>query len=444
MHRRHDQFHKRSSGQMHDTLLDAIPLKRRGDYGVQAPATDLPVSHGEDNAYAQKPKKPKHKSKCKPNNKYEWVKAPKQETPVVYETPAPVEPAPVVEAPVEQAPVEEAPVVEAPAPAPEEYKVEEPVKEEYKQEQQAAPSTGKTYGVTYSPFAGQGQGEGGCIPKAQIETDLRDIATKFDNVRFYSPECNILDIAGPICKETGLKMIVGTYAKDASFSDSYKDLGHITEWGAKDDNWKCVSLVVVGNEALFQKFCSADALGSHISDCKGKLKGAGYQGPVTTAEITGTMKGASALCNAIDVIGVNIHPYFDGGASSSTAGQFMGDQIKIAAECCPGKDVYVLEAGWPKGGNPNGNAHASDNDQSQAVGGMKGACANNGGRCCWFSYNDESWKPAGPTGVENHFGLKTLFSGVADQVSAIGDKIGDKIEEVTENIGNAVGDIVGY
>ncbi|KAI5799028.1 glycoside hydrolase superfamily, partial [Geopyxis carbonaria] len=259
---------------------------------------------------------------------------------------------------------------------------------------------GDLWSIAYSPFK-----VGGCLDKSTIEADIADIASKgFKNIRVYSPECGTLSSVADACAANGIKMIVGIQI-DARGDSFYEDQVSQYEKWAK---WELVETVVVGNECMFNGFCTVDDLVSKIKDVRTRFSG--YTGPVTTADTVGNFetatKGNSALCDAIDIIGVNIQVYFDGGRTAEMAGEFLKTQMAQASACCPDKETYVFEAGWPTVGQSQGVAVASKTNQATA---LKGFMAAAPGKISYFTYRDDEWKPPGNLGIEQHYGCGDFF-----------------------------------
>lgn len=81
--------------------------------------------------------------------------------------------------------------------------------------------------------------------------------------------------------------------------------------------------------------------------------------------------------------------------------------LTVSADACGGKDVWVLEAGWPSAGQTNGAAVPGASEQATAVKSMVDAA---GDKIAVFTYTDDLWKTPGPMGVETAFGCSQLFA----------------------------------
>ncbi|KAF8245886.1 glycoside hydrolase [Wilcoxina mikolae CBS 423.85] len=313
------------------------------------------------------------------------------------ETPAPMPTYPA-ETPKQETPKEQTP-----------YQPSQPEEQKPAQEYPASPPSypsqpvsGKQWSISYSPYSDNGQ----CKGMDEVYSDIADIASKgFENVRIYSTDCSGLENVGGACAKHGMGMIVGIFIKAGGVNTGDEQLANLKKWNKFD----MVRAVVVGNEAVFNGYCSASDLAGYIAHVKSELQsGCGYTGPVTTTETLNILQAnKGVLCPAMDFVGVNIQPYFDGGVDAAHAGEFLASQLKLAEDCCGGKTGYVLEAGWPSGGSPNGKAVASPANQAEAIKEYETAAP---GRISYFTYRNDLWKEPGNLGIEDKFGCGQVFS----------------------------------
>jgi exo-beta-1,3-glucanase (GH17 family) len=106
-------------------------------------------------------------------------------------------------------------------------------------------------------------------------------------------------------------------------------------------------------------------------------------------------------------MGANAHPFFNSGTSADQAGTFLQGQIEIVAGICSGKEVFVLETGWPHAGEPNGAAVPGMSEQAAAI---KGIVEVAGKNAAIFSFEDDLWKDPGAFGVERSWGCSDQFA----------------------------------
>ncbi|OLN81003.1 putative beta-glucosidase btgE [Colletotrichum chlorophyti] len=326
---------------------------------------------------------------------------------------------PVVEPPkpTTQAPAPE-PTTEAPAPAPTTSAVEpsKPASSSAPAPSPSKPATGGLGGnngdhwaITYTPFSEDASGS--CKSAEQVDADIATIKKSgFRTVRVYSTDCSTLENVGAACEKYGLKMIIGIFVKqtcDPNTEEIKSQVEAITSW----KKWGMVELVVVGNECIFQGRCSASSLKQLIVSVKASINAAGYTGPYTTAETTGVWQQTdviSDICDVVDIVGGQIHPYFNAETSAEDAGNFVKGQIELleSSGICGNKPALNLECGWPSGGSCNGKACPGVSEQAIAIASIRELA---GGKTVFFSFHNDEWKAPGACGCERTWGCGQLF-----------------------------------
>ncbi|KAJ5328843.1 hypothetical protein N7452_009233 [Penicillium brevicompactum] len=257
------------------------------------------------------------------------------------------------------------------------------------------------YGMTYSPYTESGN----CKTKQEVLKDIKVIKGKgFNLVRVYSTDCSGLEFIGDACKELGLNMILGVYIEGSGVSGAQEQVTAITKWA----QWDMVELIVVGNEAISSGYVDASTLGSFIKSAKSSFQSAGYSGKVTTTEPINIWEqsGAASLCSAVDIVGANIHPFFNADVTAEKAGEFAKSEFAILEKICGGKDVINLETGWPNAGDANGAAIPGTAEQATAV---KAIAKAVGSKSIFFSFANDDWKAPGDFNVEQHWGCASVF-----------------------------------
>ncbi|EPE09424.1 glycoside hydrolase family 17 protein [Ophiostoma piceae UAMH 11346] len=265
---------------------------------------------------------------------------------------------------------------------------------------------GDQWAITYTPYSNGG----GCKAASDVLSDLKEIQSKgFNTIRVYSTDCDTLPNVGAACEEIGLKMIIGVFIGEVGCDNADPDVASqisaIKAWA----KWDLVELVVVGNEAGFQKFCTPSELSGLITEVKEIIKTDGYTVPVTTTDTVDTWENtdfSSALCAVVDVVACNAHAYFNAETAPADAGKFVAGQLEIVKNIC-GKDGYVLETGWPSSCVANGVATCSEDDQATAISSLKSEL---GGSVVFFSYSNDDWKDNGSCECEQHWGCGQLFA----------------------------------
>ncbi|KFY56211.1 hypothetical protein V497_06446 [Pseudogymnoascus sp. VKM F-4516 (FW-969)] len=288
-------------------------------------------------------------------------------------------------------------------------------------------TTGDQWAITYTPYDQAGQ----CKDANAVLDDLKDIASKgFTTVRLYSADktdCNGLENVSAGCEAHGLSLIVGVYIKETGIEGAKPQITSLSTF----TRWDLVVLVVIGNESIFNGVCSAEELAQFITSSKQVFAGAGYTGPVTTTETLNVLQQhKDVLCQAIDVVGANIHPFFNSATPASEAGKFVKGQLDIVETLCPGKSGINLETGWPSAGNCNGLACPGPILQKIAI---KSIAKAVGGKSVMFSYHNDDWKNLGQFDCERSWGISSLFDivgGVLEGVADVVDDVADAVKSI--------------
>ncbi|KAK8175227.1 beta-glucosidase 5 [Phyllosticta citrichinensis] len=270
-------------------------------------------------------------------------------------------------------------------------------------------TNGNQWAITYTPY----NSDGTCKTADDVKTDIADIKDKgFTTVRLYATDCDGLVNVGAACSESALKMIIGIYIKSDGISaqDTQDQVTEIQSWAKEGSNWDLVDMIVIGNEAVFNGWATAQELGEFISTVKSTFKSAGLASKAfTTSETVNIVQQESFntyICPAIDVIGVNVQPFFDGNTAAEDAGDFVVSQLGLASKACPSHsdvtEVFNLESGWPhQSSTNNAKAIAGTSEQATAI---KSIIEKAGTHSVLFSYGDDTWKEGGEWGVEGYFG----------------------------------------
>ncbi|ERT02186.1 uncharacterized protein SPSK_05120 [Sporothrix schenckii 1099-18] len=265
--------------------------------------------------------------------------------------------------------------------------------------------SGDQWAITYTPYTSSGS----CKSSSQVMSDLQEIKAKgFTTIRVYSTDCDTLPNVGAACDATGLKLIIGVFISEVGCDNGNPDVASqiaaIKAWG----KWELVELVVVGNEAGNQGFCTPEQLKELIVEVKEIIVEAGCSVPVTTTDTVNTWQDTNfsgVLCSVVDVVACNSHAYFNAETVPSQAGAFVAGQLEIVKNIC-GLPGYVMETGWPSQCVANGVATCSESDQASAISSLKAAL---GSQVVFFSYSNDDWKDNGSCGCEQHWGCGQLF-----------------------------------
>lgn len=298
-----------------------------------------------------------------------------------------------------------------PSPKPEEVPAPQPTKAvtPKPKPKPAAPGglgakNGDLWAMTYTPF----RTDGNCKTKSEVDADIAKIKQAgFEALRLYSTDCDTLPNVGPAARAHGLRLIIGIFVGSVGCDNGNptvaQQIAALKEWA----QWDLVDLCVVGNEALFNRFCSVAELTNLIVHTKKELGSAGYTGPFTTTDVISSyqMNDVSSICNVIDVTTINSHAYFNFETSPDKAGQFVASQLNLAREIC-NKPAYCMETGWPTAGVCNGAACPGKQEQRIAIQSIREAV---GPEVTFFSFHDDNWKDPGACQCERSWGSAECF-----------------------------------
>jgi exo-beta-1,3-glucanase (GH17 family) len=219
------------------------------------------------------------------------------------------------------------------------------------------------------------------------------------NVRTYAQECNQLDqiLTGIASAGGGMTVIAAVWVDGKYFRILKCNVTGLTSTLSSNKNAKAyVSGVLVGNEALFNKYLSASDLAGKITDVKSKVQGL----PVGTAETPSTFD--PAVISSSDFLVANIHPFF-GEVTASSAASNLQQQFNSLKGQMQGKKLIVGETGWPTAGDSNGQAVPSVANLQTYVKQIQ--CVDKSMEYYFFDSYDSPWKAAGNLNVEQHWGI---------------------------------------
>ena len=265
---------------------------------------------------------------------------------------------------------------------------------------------GQKLSMTYTPYADNGD----CRTDSVIKADVSKIAQwGYTTIRVYSVDCGVFESVVPAAEAAGLKIIYGVYldAANGPDSDAANEQLHAIIEGANHDS---TAMIIIGNEYSFNGG-GLEGLVAYVKKARQQIYAAGFpkEIPVTTTETVGVMvtPGNEIICEALDVLTVQIHPFFDYNTDAADAGDFALSQLEKAAKVCPeaaAKGMYITEIGWPHKGSNNGKAEATPEAQQKAI---KSIVEKVGDIACLLSYEDDGWKSK--FGASDKFGVETNF-----------------------------------
>ncbi len=254
-------------------------------------------------------------------------------------------------------------------------------------------------GTTYTPY----DENYNCRTEAQIKTDISALKS-FSVIRLYSNGCSVVQYALEAMDVSNQKLIVAVNSITSS-DTIQEDLNSIeTSVGLAGYEFNnVVDTVVVGNELVYNGWATAAQVGQYIQWARDHLTT--FPGKIITCDTVSSFYGNPELCEYVDYIGTNSHPYFDN-STAANAGEYVLSHIQAVWSFCNeqghAKDVVVMETGWPWKGDTYNNAVPGVEEQKTALKAINEAA---GSACIGFSAYNELWKDEGNWKVERNFGF---------------------------------------
>jgi glucan 1,3-beta-glucosidase len=249
------------------------------------------------------------------------------------------------------------------------------------------------HGFCFSLYE-DGQKPGDIIAEAQVRRRMEILRPHTQWIRSFScTEGN--EFIPIIAKEYGLKTLVGAWLGNDPDINRREVEGLI-----KLADAGMVDIAAVGNEVMYRKDLSEEALLEFVQEVKSRIPGI----PVGYVDAYYEFSHRPAITDACDVILCNCYPFWEGCPFDSSLAymQQMYHQAKAAGN---GKPVIITETGWPsQGENLKGSVPGVQQARDYFINTQLWS-AKEEIPVFYFSSFDESWK-TGPEGtVGAHWGI---------------------------------------
>jgi len=251
-------------------------------------------------------------------------------------------------------------------------------------------------GIDFGPYLnGSRPGVGDPVSGETIADLLSTIAPSTVWVRTYGCD-NGLELIPPAAKKKGLKTAVGAW------------LG--TDSGVNERQVRClvalcrdgaVDVAIAGNEAIFGGSLDEAALAGWIARVRGQIA---PTVPVTTAEPWNTWLEHPGLVDSVDLVYVNIHPYWYN-VSVDRAVAWTAARYQEVQAISRGKPVIISETGWPSEGESRGDAMPSVQASERYLREFSAWADRDGISYFYFEAFDEAWKATPAAEAEAHWGI---------------------------------------
>ena len=209
-------------------------------------------------------------------------------------------------------------------------------------------------GFSYSPFQqGQFPQKNQFPTDEQMRQDLAIMSKLTDNIRTYSVDGTLGDIP-KLAEEFGLRVTLGIWISP-DLERNEREIQRAIEIA---NNSRSVVRVVVGNEAVFRKDITPEALIVLLDRVRAAVKV-----PVTTSEQWDIWEKNPQLAKHVDLIAAHILPFWEY-IPMDKAGQYVLDRAKDLKKLFPKKPLLLSEVGWPSNGRMRGGNETSPADQA--------------------------------------------------------------------------------
>ena len=158
-----------------------------------------------------------------------------------------------------------------------------------------------------------------------------------------------------------------------------------------------VDLAVVGDETLMWNSLTEDELISYIK----QVKATGVT--TTTSEHWENLLSHPTVMQEVDVIVVNIYPFWEGVSVNDAIGYIDSIYRKVKARV--GDKEVIVETGWPSAGKAEGKAATGPENAARYLSDFTSWADSKGVRYFYFEAFDEPWKIKSEGSVGAHWGL---------------------------------------
>ncbi|OJJ40343.1 hypothetical protein ASPWEDRAFT_102180, partial [Aspergillus wentii DTO 134E9] len=238
----------------------------------------------------------------------------------------------------------------------------------------------RKFGISYSPY----NDDRTCKSQERVDKDMEAVS-EHEYVRIYGIDCNQTETVLAAAKKQNMQVFAGIFNLEG-FPDSLE-----TIMDAAAGDWSPFHTIAIGNELVNGKHNSAEEVVQAVHTARGRLRDAGYEGPVVTVDTFSVMLKHPELCHASDYCAANCHAFFDANQTPEKAGAYARKQAKQVSDAAGGKKTLITESGWPHGGQPNGAAIPSKENQQKAISSLRETFGDNGDLVLFTAF-DDGWK----------------------------------------------------
>ena len=253
-------------------------------------------------------------------------------------------------------------------------------------------------GITYSPY----NKDNLCKDASTVASDISKLSA-FHLIRLYSTDCSgIENVLASM--SSSQELFLGIWNIDtASVQSGLEAIQSALSTSSR--GWSAVHTIAIGNEQVNAGTATVAQIKTGVGAARTwlKLNAAAYTGYVVSVDTLAATVANSGLCDILDYIAVNCHPYFTGSVDPSEAGSWLQSQISSVSSVCGGlKNVLITETGWPTQGDSIGSCVPSIANQAAA---LKSIMSVIGDQAFSFTMYNDYWKDPGPYNIEQYWGI---------------------------------------
>ncbi|WP_312390982.1 glycosyltransferase [Pseudomonas sp.] len=250
-------------------------------------------------------------------------------------------------------------------------------------------------GFSYSPFRlGESPQKGQYPSEEEMRQDLEQLSKLTDSIRIYTVEGTQAEVPR-LAEEFGLRVTLGIWISP----DLERNEREISKAIELANSSRSVVRVVVGNEALFRKEVTPEALIQYLDRVRAAVKV-----PVTTSEQWHIWKENPELAPHVDLIAAHILPYWEFVPMQDSV-EFVLDRARELKQQFPRKPLLLSEVGWPSNGRMRGGADATQADQAIYLRTLVNTLNRRGYNYFVIEAYDQPWKASDEGSVGAYWGV---------------------------------------
>lgn len=252
------------------------------------------------------------------------------------------------------------------------------------------------YGLCLSLFRDNESPHAGILPLvSELREDITQAKSLTKFVRTYSVT-ESFSLVPELCNELGVDCLPGAALGKYPWLNDM-EIEMLIRVGQSNNSR--VKAVIVGNEVMHRGDFSISQYIDYIRRVKRSVPV-----PVATAELLHTWFEHPELADEVDILGVQIYPYW-GGLGIGAAAEDTVARVKELQAAHPDKRVMLTEFGWPTAGGNLGDAVASSENAARYFRETIPLLNENGIEYFYFAMTDEAWKEGDEGGPGANWGL---------------------------------------